>query len=67
MLSQAIWNDIATANKIKQTQMSFLYLRKKDKHLYDMIYLYKMRYQKVIQNAGKEKSLKNIILKEISF
>lgn len=58
MLYQAIWNDITTTNKIKQTQMSFLYLKKKDKCLYNMTYIYKTRYQKVTQNAGKERVLK---------
>lgn len=53
MLSQAIWNDNTTASKITQTQKSFLCLRKKDKCLYNVTYIYKTRSQKVIQNSGR--------------
>lgn len=64
MLSQAIRNGITTANKIKQTQIRFLCLKKKDKCLYSMTYIFKTRYQKVIQNVGKEfEKIKGNLLK----
>lgn len=43
------------------------YLRNKDKCLYKTMYIYKKRYQKVIQNAGRERVLKKARLKGISF